>query len=230
MDVFKFFLLILQIVLQDCCTNLNLQYSRVCVAHLLLLNLFVFTSLINKRWYLGGEKGGKKDNKVENSRAPSITKSHWFTRQCNYSISKERVPVLFSHSHSQKSSVFFFFPKNVNNCTPPDAHLPTSFSACPAHSTWTLSPTRWLRLPERGPVIPGARLRAQLQLHFIQHQSGRQQWEPPTDGPGGGRCGRSCWLRWEGKQAHWVSDDQVRKESGDGLLFWGQSFGRVPSL
>ena len=96
MDVFKFFLLILQIVLQDCCTNLNPQYSRVCIARLLLLNLFVFTSLINKRWYLGGEKGGKKDTKVENSRAPSITKSHWFTQQCNYSISKERVPVLFN--------------------------------------------------------------------------------------------------------------------------------------
>lgn len=145
---------------------------------------------------MGEKRGGKKDTKVENSRAPSVTKSHWSTRQCNYSVSKERVPVLFNHSHSQKSSVFFFFfSKNLNNCTLPDAHLPTSFSTWPQHSTWTLSPTRWLRLPERGPVVPGARLRAQFQLHFIQHQSGRQQWEPPTDDPGGRRCRGGCRLR-----------------------------------
>lgn len=138
-----------------------------------------------------GRKGGWLRHQVENSRAPSIAKSHWFTRQCNYSISRERVSVSFNHSHSQKSSGFFF-PKNLNNCTLPDAHLLTLFSAWPAHSTWTLSPTRWLRLPERGPVVPGARLRAQLQLHLVQHQSGRQQWEPPTDDPGGRRCGRGC--------------------------------------
>ena len=47
-DVFKFFLLILKIVLQDCHTDLYCHplYVRVCIAHLLLPNIFIFTNLI----------------------------------------------------------------------------------------------------------------------------------------------------------------------------------------
>lgn len=73
----------------------------------------------------------------------------------------------------------------------------------------SLSAGRWLWLSAGIPVLSGARLRLEFQLHLLQYQSGRQQWKSPPDYTRGWGHGHCCWNRWESKQINWVSDYQV---------------------
>lgn len=83
---------------------------------------------------------------------------------------------------------------------------------------------RWLWLSAGTPVISGARLRLELQLHLLQYQSGRQQWKSPTDYTRGWGHGHCCGNRWESKQINWVSDNQVMEIAEDNFVLETHTF------
>lgn len=124
---------------------------------------------------------------------------------------------LFNHSFSQNK----MFSQKKKELTAYFCVLTSwpRYVPCPAQLPLTFFSTRWLWLPEGGPVITSAGLGAEFQFHLFQHQSGRQQREPPTDVPRGRRRGHHCWHRWEGQQAHWVPDNQVRRARRQAAVF-----------